>query len=323
MAPAGRAGFCQRGDRIMPKVERAANKIAPPHTRPPQVLSLPVAEVLVGPRQRRDLGDLAGLARSIHELGLLQPLVGRQGPEGCLLLAGYRRLRAVQELGWERVPVHLVHGLGDALAALKAEQHENTCRKDFTPSEAVAIAGALEALERPQAKKRQEEGRKAGGKTAGKGRPKDADSSGENCPQAKDAGDADRSGANCPQAKDAGRTRDKVASAVGMSGRTLEKAKAVVEAAAADPSLQPLADEMDTTGKVDPAFRKLQETEPEPTPRKPRTRGPTREELREWKRLLLPMIKAVVNILRKKPEQIDLAHLRTLADRVEKVLEGS
>jgi len=42
-----------------------------------------------------------------------------------------------------------------------------------------------------------------------------------------------------------------------MSGRTLEKAKAVVEAAREDPSLQPVVEEMDSTGKVNPAFEKV------------------------------------------------------------------
>jgi len=36
-----------------------------------------------------------------------------------------------------------------------AERDENVCRLDFTPSEAVALAGRLEALERPKAKERQ------------------------------------------------------------------------------------------------------------------------------------------------------------------------
>jgi hypothetical protein len=57
-----------------------------------------------------------------------------------------------------------------------------------------------------------------------------------------------------------GDTRDKVAEAVGMGGRTYEKAKEVVEAAAAEPEkFGDLAQEMDRTGKVDPAHKKLKE----------------------------------------------------------------
>src|SRR5262249_55670909 len=56
---------------------------------------------------------------------------------------------------------------------------------------------------------------------------------------------------------DSGKTRDKAAETVGMSGRTYEKAKAVVEAAEKDPTLKPVVEEMDRTGKVDPAYRKV------------------------------------------------------------------
>src|SRR5260221_152450 len=47
-----------------------------------------------------------------------------------------------------------------------------------------------------------------------------------------------------------GDTRDKVAEAVGMSGRTYDKAKVVVGAARENPSLAPVVEEMDRTGKV-------------------------------------------------------------------------
>lgn len=40
-------------------------------------------------------------------------------------------------------------------ATQPAEQHENTCRLDFTPSEAVEIGKTVEPFEREEAKKRQ------------------------------------------------------------------------------------------------------------------------------------------------------------------------
>ncbi|MDY0307642.1 MAG: hypothetical protein RBR18_14515 [Desulfovibrionaceae bacterium] len=54
-----------------------------------------------------------------------------------------------------------------------------------------------------------------------------------------------------------GRASDHVASALGASGRTYEKAKAVVTAAEADPDLAPLVAQMDRTGKVDGAYKQL------------------------------------------------------------------
>jgi len=47
--------------------------------------------------------------------------------------------------------------LNEAVRALVAERDENTCRKDFAPSEAVALARDLEPFERQDARERQRE----------------------------------------------------------------------------------------------------------------------------------------------------------------------
>src|SRR5262245_5259645 len=119
---------------------------------------LPVSEIVVGDRHRQDLGDIAGLAKSIRDLGLLQPIIITRDKN---LIAGRRRLEAIKELGWTKVDAQVVDHLGDALLALRAERDENTCRKPFTPSEAVAIGQALEELEKAKAKERQKAGGRA------------------------------------------------------------------------------------------------------------------------------------------------------------------
>ena len=56
-----------------------------------------------------------------------------------------------------------------------------------------------------------------------------------------------------------GKTRDKLAAVVGVSGRTLDKARAVVEAAEGDPTRYgTLVAEMDRTGNISAAFAGLQ-----------------------------------------------------------------
>ncbi len=86
---------------------------------------------------------------------------------------------------------------------------ENMARKDFLPSEAVAIAEALRPIEQEAARERQaEHGGTASGRSA-------------------------NTGGKLPPVK--AKTRDKVAAYAGMSGRTLEKAAAVVEAARREP----------------------------------------------------------------------------------------
>ncbi|SEB85835.1 chromosome partitioning protein, ParB family [Rhizobiales bacterium GAS191] len=64
-----------------------------------------ISEIVVGVRLRRDLGDIASLAASIADIGLLHPIVVSQ--DG-LLLAGERRLEACRLLGWETVPVTII-----------------------------------------------------------------------------------------------------------------------------------------------------------------------------------------------------------------------
>ena len=110
--------------------------------------TLPLAAIRVGERHRKDLGDIDGLARSIADIGLLHPVVVT--PAGDLV-AGERRLRAAQMLGWESIPATVV----DLDSIVRGEHAENTHRKDFTLSEAVAIAEALEPLERAAAAERQ------------------------------------------------------------------------------------------------------------------------------------------------------------------------
>ena len=98
---------------------------------------MPIEKNSAGDRIRRDLGDIAALAESMAEMGLLHPVVINTNSR---LIAGLRRIRAAQELGWTEIPVNIV----DLDAIVRGEFVENACRKDFTPSEAVAIKRVLE-----------------------------------------------------------------------------------------------------------------------------------------------------------------------------------
>jgi ParB/RepB/Spo0J family partition protein len=108
-------------------------------------------EVAVEDRFRTDLGELADLVDSIRQIGLLHPLVITADRR---LVAGSRRLAACRQLGWTHAPAHVVAGLDDAVALLIAERDENTCRKDMTPEEKIALGAALEHLERARAQER-------------------------------------------------------------------------------------------------------------------------------------------------------------------------
>jgi N6-adenosine-specific RNA methylase IME4 len=203
--------------------------------------ALPLDRIRMGKRHRRDLGDIDALAATIAEVGLLHPVVVR--PDG-LLVAGERRLRAAKRLGWTDIPVTVV----DLEQVARGEWAENFFRKNFTPSEAVAIKRALEPLERAAAKERQREGGRRGGKGYGK----------------------------LPEASK-GNAADRTARATGVARRTLEKTEAVVDAAKAEPEKYgKLLEDMDRTGRVNGVFRRLKiarqaetiRAEPPPLPRK-------------------------------------------------------
>jgi ParB family chromosome partitioning protein len=74
--------------------------------RPPT--ELPIASIARNPyqpRQELDQSAVEELAASIAEHGVLQPLLVTPGPNGWVLVAGERRLRAAQLAGLDRVPV--------------------------------------------------------------------------------------------------------------------------------------------------------------------------------------------------------------------------
>ena len=196
-----------------------------------------INDIVIGERSRRDMGDIVGLAANIAEIGLLQPIALRS--DG-VLIAGERRLQAAVSLGWTTIPVHVV----DLEEVIRGEFAENVHRKDFSPSELVAIGQEVERIERERAKERMTLGKVSTGSGTGK-------------------------------------ARDKIAARLGISGKTYEHAKAVVDAAAAEPErFGKLLADMDRTGRVNGVYRRLKiakqaesiRAEPPPLP----NRGPYR-----------------------------------------------
>ena len=99
--------------------------------------TIATAAVIVGDRYRRDPGDLAAMADSIREVGLLHPIVVTSDDR---LVCGERRLRACRDLlGWEEIPARVV----DDCPPDAGEFHENEARKDLAPSERVKLVEAL------------------------------------------------------------------------------------------------------------------------------------------------------------------------------------
>src|SRR5213592_539147 len=101
------------------------------------LVELAIADIRPNPYQpRRDVDPAAleELTASIRKAGLLQPVVVRQAPGnngGFELIAGERRLRACQALGWEKIPA--VKREVDDRTVLTLALVENLQRDDLSP----------------------------------------------------------------------------------------------------------------------------------------------------------------------------------------------
>src|SRR6266566_6156581 len=100
------------------------------------LVELAVADIRPNPYQpRRDADPVAldELKASIRRAGLLQPVVVRaaRAEGGYELIAGERRLRACQALGWERIPA--VRREVDDRTVLTLALVENLQRDDLSP----------------------------------------------------------------------------------------------------------------------------------------------------------------------------------------------
>lgn len=94
-------------------------------------MEIAIDTIIIGDGRREDLGDVAGLAASIQEHGLLQPVVIDAENR---LVAGMRRLAACRLLGWLTIEVRQYGELTDQeLHFLEIE--ENNQRKDLTAYE--------------------------------------------------------------------------------------------------------------------------------------------------------------------------------------------
>lgn len=115
---------------------------------------VPVASIRPNPFQPRkkiDERELAELADSIGTSGLLQPVVVRAVPGGQFeLIAGERRWRAIERLGWKTIPVVVKEA--DDRTLLTLAIIENIQRAALSPlEEAASYQRLIEEFEASQA----------------------------------------------------------------------------------------------------------------------------------------------------------------------------
>ncbi|MDR2257972.1 MAG: ParB N-terminal domain-containing protein [Treponema sp.] len=108
-------------------------------------MQIPVEDIVVKERIRKELGDIASLAESFKRFGQLCPIVISKKN---VLIAGGRRLEAARFLGWRTINAVIIDAPGE-LAKLEMEIEENIQRRDFTAGEISEATKKIYRLKNP------------------------------------------------------------------------------------------------------------------------------------------------------------------------------
>jgi ParB family chromosome partitioning protein len=189
-------------------------------------MKAPIESIRIKERIRKEISKIPELAADIGKNGLLHPVTVMETDGGGLqLLAGLRRVKAAQSLGWMEIDVIIVSP-ADAEAELQIIISENEQREQFTYSEQMDYARLFEEIESAKAKERMLSGKKNSDPLDG--RPEGT------------------------------YTREIVGAKIGMSGRQYSRAKYV-----ADNAPPEVIDRLDKGGcSVNKAYKELRAKEP-------------------------------------------------------------
>jgi ParB family transcriptional regulator, chromosome partitioning protein len=110
-----------------------------------EVRKIPISSIVPNRFQPRTVFNqekIEELARTIHTHGIIQPIVVREYHLGQFeIIAGERRFRAIQMLGWDNVPA-IIKNLSDTETASVA-LIENLQREELSPIEEALAYGKL------------------------------------------------------------------------------------------------------------------------------------------------------------------------------------
>jgi ParB family chromosome partitioning protein len=110
------------------------------HSLGKRVERIPVGDIELNPlqpRQNFDADEMTDLVNSLHQHGMIQPLVVTKNPTGAgyQLVAGERRLRAARELKWDTVPCVVRGDVATERKRLELALVENIHRQNLDPIE--------------------------------------------------------------------------------------------------------------------------------------------------------------------------------------------
>ncbi|HDQ45584.1 MAG TPA: ParB/RepB/Spo0J family partition protein [bacterium] len=129
--------------------------------RAEDLFQIDVALIRVNPHQPRVVFDpdrMMQLRQSIEEHGVIQPITVRKHDGGYELISGERRLRAVIDLGYERIPAYVIKVESED-GLLELALIENIQREDLN---AVEVAHAYQRLQKEYGLTQEEVARKVG-----------------------------------------------------------------------------------------------------------------------------------------------------------------
>ncbi|MBN1685000.1 MAG: ParB N-terminal domain-containing protein [Spirochaetales bacterium] len=106
---------------------------------------MPVADIVLNYRVRKNLGDISTLMQSMQKHGLLNPITVT--PKGELI-AGHRRLESAKQLGWQYIDVLVVDDQSE-IDRLEMEIEENVYRKALSSDELADAYRRLEKMKNP------------------------------------------------------------------------------------------------------------------------------------------------------------------------------
>jgi len=108
-------------------------------------MQIPIRDIIVRKRIRRDMGDIEALAESLKRYGQISPIM--ISPKN-VLIAGERRLEAAKYLGWRTINA-VISETSSELARLELEVEENMQRRDFNMEEVAEATKKIYRLQHP------------------------------------------------------------------------------------------------------------------------------------------------------------------------------
>lgn len=104
-----------------------------------EIKEIDISKIKVGERQRRYIGDITTLKKSMKEIGLLNPIIVSSD---YTLIAGYRRLLAAKELGWKTITARVISSDKKDIFE-DIEFYENYARKNLFQEEIEEVVKKL------------------------------------------------------------------------------------------------------------------------------------------------------------------------------------